>query len=201
LEFLSQVTQNVQGEGTGPMARASSTGSAGKALDAATKLIAQNRALNDDIYMKSAAFNANAISEANKINFSGDLEYLDKENAFREALYRDLNKKDAGIAKTIGPLHKGMMWQAATEAMNPNVDVSPYGYTVRGTASNLGYTPSGGSSSYQAIWDDAYRRFLPMTNNNSKDAAKMATEYARGAISKSGAGTAGSIYSPYDVTP
>jgi len=199
LEFLSQVTQNVQGEGTGPAARASSTGVVGKALDAATKLIAQNRALNDDIYLKSAAYNANALNEANKINLSGDLEYLDKANAYSEALTRDLNKKDAGIAKTIGPLHKSMLWQAATEAQYPNVDVSPWGYQVRGTAPNIGYSPTGGGSSYQAIWDAAYARFLPMTGGNTKDAAKMATEYARGAMTKSKAGTGDIAYSPYDV--
>ena len=200
LEFLNQVTQNVQGEGTGPAARYSSTGVAGKALDAATKLIAQNRALNDDIYLKSAGTNAGIINETNKVNLAGDMDYVDKANAYEEALYKDLNKKDASIAKTIGPLHKSMIWQAATEAMNPNVDVSPRGYRVRGTAPNIAYSPTGTSSNYQAIWDSAYARFSQMSGVSSKEAAKMATEYARGAMTKSKAGTGDIAYSPYDVS-
>jgi hypothetical protein len=200
LEMLNQVTQNVEGQGTGPMARNSATGIGGKAFDAASKLIAQNRALNDDIYMKTAAYNANAINEANKASAERDQDYIDNYNAFIEANARNLNKKDAEIVKAKSRMYKGMLQQAANSVMNPDVIQTPYGFMVNGTANNLSFSPSSGGSTYSSVWDSAFARFKKMPGVDAKEAAKMATEFARGAISKSGRGTAGTMYSPYDLS-
>lgn len=198
LEPLSAVTQAIQQQGSGPQARASAMGVAGKALEAGNQEISQNRLANEDMFMKTQAANMQALNQSNAMNSKERGDYMADVNAIHEGKARDLNAKDALFAKMYGKLVGDQRQQMGINAQYPYQYQTPYGITVNPTLRSIYDEPMTGVSSfsnYAALYNSMYKKFTESMTNS--EAAKAASDYIR-AINSSKAGTSSAASSIYD---
>jgi hypothetical protein len=201
LEQLSAITAAAEGAGEGPAKRASKLGIAGKAMDAAAKIIQQNAANNQNIFLQTQAQNANALNQANAANQQARMQYLADVNNRRLYLAQQLNKKDTEMAGAFGDMYNNMYKQMLVNAQYPYQTSGPYGVAVNPELTSTSQTPllgNVGGNNIDAIYTAKFNEFSKTTMSPA-EAAKAASDYIR-SIGTYSPGTQGAAHSPFDIT-
>jgi len=201
LEQLSAITAAAESAGEGPAKRASKLGIAGKAMDAAAKIIQQNAANNQNIFLQTQAQNANALNQANAANQQARMQYLADVNNRRLYLAQQLNKKDTEMAGAFGDMYNNMYKQMLVNAQYPYQISTPYGVAANPELSSTSQTPllgNVGGNNIDAIYTAKFNEFSKTTMSPA-EAAKAASDYIR-SIGTYSRGTQGAAYSPFDFT-
>jgi hypothetical protein len=200
LEQLSAITAAAESAGEGPAKRASKLGIAGKAMDAAAKIIQQNAANNQNIFLQTQAQNANALNQANAANQQARMQYLADVNNRRLYLAQQLNKKDTEMAGAFGDMYNNMYKQMLVNAQYPYQTSGPYGVAPNPELSSTSQTPllgNVGGNNIEAIYNARFNEFSKTMS--PAEAAKSASDYIR-SIGTYSRGTQGAAYSPFDFT-
>lgn len=201
LESLSAVAQAAEGAGEGPAARASKLGISGKAMDAAAKIIQQNAANNQNMFLQTQAQNANILNQANAANQLARQQYLADVNNRRLYLAQQLNRKESQIADKFGDLYGNMYKQMNVNAQYPYQISTPYGVEVNPELQSISQSPllgNIGGNNIDAIYNSKYNDFINK-GMSAADAAEAASNYIN-AVSRYSRGTQGAAYSPFDIS-
>lgn len=204
LEPLAAVQKAVENMGVGPNARASATGVAGQALDIGSKIIAQNRAQNDDMFLKTNMYNAGVLNQAETANMGQRAAYMNDLNAFNESTTRDLNAKSKGVAENFAKTYNNMLKQLTINAQFPYQHQTPYGISVNPTLRSIYDEPNvgGGSgsqmSNLEALFNNYYDKMI-RSGVSPADASTAASKYVSAMTSGNRRGTGNTMYSPFDI--
>ena len=198
LQPISAVREAVESVGVGPAARASATGVAGKGLESAAKIIADNAALNRNMFMQTSAQNANILNQAARDAAAARKDYVTQLGDISIFDAANYNKKMAEQNKAFGDMYKNMANMMAINAQYPYQTTTPYGVSVNPELESISQDPltgGTGGSNLASLWQSRYDAFVKTMT--PKEAADAASNYVKSvaSLSRSSQG----LTSPFNI--
>lgn len=199
LQPISAVREAVESVGVGPAARASATGVAGKGLESAAKIIADNAALNRNMFMQTSAQNANILNQAARDAAAARKDYVSQLGDIAIFDAANYNKKMAEQNKAFGDMYKNMANMMFVNAQYPYQTTTPYGVSVNPELESISQDPltgGTGGSNLASLWQSSYDAFIGK-NMTPKEAADAASNYVKSvaSLSRSSQG----LTSPFNI--
>lgn len=199
LQPISAVREAVESVGVGPAARASATGVAGKGLESAAKIIADNAALNRNMFMQTSAQNANILNQAARDAAAARKDYVSQLGDIAIFDAANYNKKMAEQNKAFGDMYKNMANMMFVNAQYPYQTTTPYGVSVNPELESISQDPltgGTGGSNLASLWQSRYDAFINK-NMTPKEAADAASNYVKSvaSLSRSSQG----LTSPFNI--
>jgi hypothetical protein len=197
----------LQNTGTGPQGRGaalSSTGAAGKTLEALNRERQANRASNLDTFLRTSAANQQALNQANLYNTEEGKDYINRMNTLLEVGAKQRNQKLASTAEAVAKGYTNIGKLNAVNAMMPYQYSDWLTTTVNPTLRSIYDEPitgsTGGGGDYTSIYNFVYNQLINSGVTQSEAAMKAAESASKMAASRarSGYGTSGSASSIYD---
>jgi len=191
--------------GSGPAARGSLTGMAGKLFENLNRVRQANKATNLDTYFKTSMANQQELAKANLYEAEENKDYINRLNTLINSNTLDQNTKQALIVKTLADAETNRRKLNNLNAMLPYQYSDWEGTSVNSTLRSIYDTPTlgyglGSSNNFETIYSSIYKKMID-AGADAKDAAIEAAKAAARFISSKnqGFGTAGSAASIYDL--